>query len=246
MQWALFVYFLDSPSSSTTRSVHEVSGKLRLLQRKIDAEMQVRGGAERMVLLYRNTKGIADRRTLAQAEKLLADSNKTMDLLRLALQKYNTMRISITGSLSNESVAKRSSLILPKTTIHGTMMLRLLSIAVDKDPLAKHHYTYSVKVAGTAHEKIDHRRSDSSPEFTAKNVNEDFELILFNASELEIHVFEKGVLVGLAFIIFDENFNNNFESQFDLEPNGTVVVRWNLGLELQTHLLLVCINAFLQ
>ncbi|KAJ6508992.1 protein kinase C1 [Mycena sanguinolenta] len=200
---------LDLIKAETPHTPTKISRMLHQLEFKLRVEMQYKEGIDKMAKLY---QADGDKKSRADAESKKVESDRKIQLLQTALKRYKNLHIlddvveeeDTTGPDANNERkdnlrAKPISGTL-QVTVQGARELDHAPILSAKKPTSKQamETIVSLKVEGTQLARSHPTRTD--------RWNEDFEITVDKANEVEIVVSDKaaadpqGVPIGLLWI----------------------------------------------
>ncbi|KAJ7071867.1 protein kinase C1 [Mycena belliarum] len=199
---------LDLIKAETPHTPTKISRMLHQLEFKLRVEMQYREGIDKMAKLY---QADGDKKSRADAESKKVESEKKIQLLQGALKRYKTLHIlddveeEDTNGPGTDSDRKDNLRAKPlsgtlQVTVHGARELDHAPIVSTKRSASKQitETVVSLKVEGTQLARSHPSRTD--------RWNEDFEITVDKANEVEIVVSDKqvadaqGVPIGLLWI----------------------------------------------
>ncbi|KAJ7175683.1 protein kinase C1 [Mycena filopes] len=203
---------LDLIKAETPHTPTKISRMLHQLEFKLRVEMQYKEGIEKMAKLY---QADGDKKSRADAETKKVESEKKIQLLQTALKQYKNLHIlddvvdeedTNNGPPGTDSERKDNLRAKPlsgtlQVTVQGARELEHAPILSNKSRSASKQATetiVSLKVEGTQLARSHPSRTD--------RWNEDFEITVDKANEVEIVVADKqvadnqGVPIGLLWI----------------------------------------------
>ncbi|KAJ7134427.1 hypothetical protein C8R44DRAFT_770454 [Mycena epipterygia] len=200
---------LDLIKAETPHTPTKISRMLHQLEFKLRVEMQYKEGIDKMAKLY---QADGDKKSRADAESKKVESEKKIQLLQTALKRYKNLHIlddvveeeEPTGPGDNERKDNLRAKPLSGTlqvTVQGARELDHAPIVSGRSRSASKQITetvVSLKVEGTQLARSHPSRTD--------RWNEDFEITVDKANEVEIVVSDKqvsdaqGVPIGLLWI----------------------------------------------
>ncbi|KAJ7712435.1 protein kinase C1 [Mycena metata] len=203
---------LDLIKAETPHTPTKISRMLHQLEFKLRVEMQYKEGIEKMAKLY---QADGDKKSRADAETKKVESEKKIQLLQTALKQYKNLHIlddvveeedTSNGPPGTDSERKDNLRAKPlsgtlQVTVQGARELDHAPIVSNKSRSASKQVTetvVSLKVEGTQLARSHPSRTD--------RWNEDFEITVDKANEVEIVVADKqvadtqGVPIGLLWI----------------------------------------------
>ncbi|KAJ7505478.1 protein kinase C1 [Mycena galericulata] len=200
---------LDLIKAETPHTPTKISRMLHQLEFKLRVEMQYKEGIDKMAKLY---QADGDKKSRADAESKKVESEKKIQLLQTALKKYKNLHIlddveeeepSGPGTDSDRKDNLRAKPLSGtlQVTVQGARELDHAPIISSRSRSASKQVTetvVSLKVEGTQLARSHPSRTD--------RWNEDFEIIVDKANEVEIVVADKqvadtqGVPIGLLWI----------------------------------------------
>ncbi|THH15363.1 hypothetical protein EW146_g5101 [Bondarzewia mesenterica] len=185
---------LDLSKADTPHTTAKIARMLHQLEFKLQVEMQYKKGIDKMVKLY---QADGDKKSRADAESKRVESEKKIQLLQAALKRYKNLHILDDADDDDEDERDgdqkanlRSKLLSGKlhVTIKGARELDHAPIVAARSRSAAKQGvdTYvSLKVEGTPRARTHPSRTD--------RWNEDFEITVDKANEVEIAVYDKQV-----------------------------------------------------
>ncbi|KAJ6557313.1 protein kinase C1 [Mycena vulgaris] len=200
---------LDLIKAETPHTPTKISRMLHQLEFKLRVEMQYKEGIDKMAKLY---QADGDKKSRADAESKKVESEKKIQLLQTALKRYKNLHIlddveeEDTNGPGTDSERKDNLRAKPlsgtlQVTVHGARELDHAPIVSGRSRSASKQITetvVSLKVEGTQLARSHPSRTD--------RWNEDFEITVDKANEVEIVVADKqvadaqGVPIGLLWI----------------------------------------------
>ncbi|KAJ6512105.1 protein kinase C1 [Mycena vitilis] len=201
---------LDLIKAETPLTPTKISRMLHQLEFKLRVEMQYKEGIDKMAKLY---QADGDKKSRADAESKKVESEKKIQLLQSALKRYKNLHIlddvveeEDTSGPGNDAERKDNLRAKPlsgilQVTVQGARELDHAPIVSSRSRSASKQITetvVSLKVEGTQLARSHPTRTD--------RWNEDFEITVDKANEVEIVVSDKqvadaqGVPIGLLWI----------------------------------------------
>ncbi|KAJ7695998.1 protein kinase C1 [Mycena rosella] len=201
---------LDLIKAETPHTPAKISRMLHQLEFKLRVEMQYKEGIDKMAKLY---QADGDKKSRADAESKKVESEKKIQLLQTALKRYKNLHIlddvaeeEDTNGPGTDSERKDNLRAKPlsgtlQVTVHGARELDHAPIVSGRSRSASKQITetlVSLKVEGTQLARSHPSRTD--------RWNEDFEITVDKANEVEIVVADKqvadaqGAPIGLLWI----------------------------------------------
>ncbi|KAJ7459690.1 protein kinase C1 [Mycena latifolia] len=200
---------LDLIKAETPHTPTKISRMLHQLEFKLRVEMQYKEGIDKMAKLY---QADGDKKSRADAESKKVESEKKIQLLQTALKRYKNLHIlddveeEDTNGPGTDTDRKDNLRAKPlsgtlQVTVHGARELDHAPIVSGRSRSASKQISetvVSLKVEGTQLARSHPSRTD--------RWNEDFEITVDKANEVEIVVADKqvadaqGVPIGLLWI----------------------------------------------
>jgi hypothetical protein len=190
--------------SETNISAAKVNLKLHEIEFKLDVEKRVKDGTEKMHKLYMMDPSMGDKKSRHEVAQKLADTNEKMVLLKRALQKYHGLYVGEDDEEEDDATAvqdvPRAKAVRKPITgvlqIHVSMA-RQLAHAPHRGTFRGSNETYCVL-------KVDSVQKAKTRTSRQQKWNEDFELRVDKAGELDITIYDKSgdkdVPIGLLWI----------------------------------------------
>ncbi|KAF9964470.1 Serine/threonine kinase [Mortierella alpina] len=183
---------VDLLKSSTPITTAKISNKLRELAFKLDVEKKLKAGSERLAVLYKNDPSMGDKKNRAGVNGELLESNEKIVILKRALQKYQQLFVPgmEDDDDSEPEVTNRVGAGLRKPNT-GTLQIRVIAVKQQNNAptrtLKAPETLCMIKVDGVPRAKT---RPVSSGTQGAR-WNEDFEIPVEKASEVELTLYDR-------------------------------------------------------
>lgn len=183
---------LDLIKSDSVLTPEKVTLKLHEMAFKLDVELKVKKGTENLTRIYNADPAMGDKKDRAELFAKQHESNEKILLLKQALQKYQGLYV---GEDDDDEEDKPPSQQMPRRNpgirrpMTGNLFLRVLSAQhLSHAPRVKITETHVVvKIDGVIRGKTKPVKGDGGP----LKWNEDFEIQVDRASEIEITVYDK-------------------------------------------------------
>ncbi|KAI1298499.1 Serine/threonine kinase [Mortierella claussenii] len=184
--------YIDLLKSSTPITTAKISNKLRDLAFKLDVEKKLKAGSERLAVLYKNDPSMGDKKNRAGVNGELLESNEKIVLLKRALQKYQQLFVpGMEDDDDSEPEALNrvgAGLRKPNT---GTLKIRIIGVKQQNNAptrtLKAPETLCMIKVDGVPRARTRPARSGTQ----GARWNEDFEIPVEKASELELTLYDR-------------------------------------------------------
>ncbi|KAF9108200.1 Serine/threonine kinase [Mortierella sp. GBA35] len=177
---------------NTPITTAKISNKLRDLAFKLDVEKKLKAGSERLAVLYKNDPSMGDKKNRAGVHGELLESNEKIVLLKRALQKYQ--QLFVPGMEDDEDCEPETNnrigagLRKPNT---GTLKIRVIAVKQQNNAptrtLKGPETLCMIKVDGVPRARTRPARSGTQ----GARWNEDFEIPVEKASEVELTLYDK-------------------------------------------------------
>ncbi|KAF9935044.1 Serine/threonine kinase [Linnemannia zychae] len=177
---------------NTPITTAKISNKLRDLAFKLDVEKKLKAGSERLAVLYKNDPSMGDKKNRAGVHGELLESNEKIVLLKRALQKYQ--QLFVPGMEDDDEgepeVTNRVGAGLRKPNT-GTLKIRVIAVKQQNNAptrtLKAPETLCMIKVDGVPRARTRPARSGTQ----GARWNEDFEIPVEKASEVEFTLYDK-------------------------------------------------------
>ncbi|KAF9534539.1 protein kinase C1 [Crepidotus variabilis] len=187
---------LDLIKADTPFTPKKISKMLHQLEFKHQVELQYKKGIEKMAKLY---QADGDKRSKADAEAKRFESDRKIQLLLSALKRYKNLHIlddveddEETDNTGNDGERKDK---LRSKPVSGTLYVTLKGARdLDHAPIVTSRYRSNSKVVETSVSiKVEGTQLAKSHPSRTDRWNEDFEISVDKANEIEIAVYDKQV-----------------------------------------------------
>nr|CAG8445509.1 15778_t:CDS:10 [Entrophospora candida] len=226
---------LDLIKSNTPITTQKVALKLHELQFKLDVERKLKEGSEKLInaVHFQDPK---NKKSIAEVQEKTLESKEKISILTRSLQKYRQLYIGEVDD-DEEDDSERASRNTPgiRRPVTGKLSIRILHARhISHTPTtrsSKHlDTTVTIKIDGMLKNKTRVSRND--------RWNEDFEIHVDKASEVEITLYDKlhehhQVPVGLLWIKISDIAEELRKKRIEAENGPGWVTASNAQFEMQ-------------
>uniref|UniRef100_V5ESL7 Protein kinase n=1 Tax=Kalmanozyma brasiliensis (strain GHG001) TaxID=1365824 RepID=V5ESL7_KALBG len=213
---------LDLIKDDTPHTTAKISRMLHQLEFKLQIEKQYKQGIDKMAKLY---QAEGDRKSRNDAESKRVESQSKIVLLQQALKRYKQLHVmeeEDEDNASPESVENRKQNL--RKPLSGTLQISIRS-ARDIDHAPVPRGTRSVRESTVVIKVEDTPRARTHPSRTER-WQEDFEIPVDNANELEVTVYDKlgsahPVPVGMLWIRISDIVEEQRKKKFGQVPDAS-------------------------
>lgn len=194
----------------------QIKQRIEWVNEKIRLELKVKAGAENLAKVYGSG---TDKKMMAEVFAKLMDSNAKINILKIALQKYKVrLEEPVSDPDKEQKFADDELKHWKRPTLTGKLTVKVIG-ARDLGPAHKKlDARCFIKVDSKVKAKTNVKQNTNKPVW-----NEEFQITLDSAGEIEFHIFDKTELYSLFFFEIQKYLDlPSFteEMEYEMEPRG--------------------------